>query len=512
MVALFDTAGRVDLELSGFEAIPAGDRFLLLRIGGQWSLAEGVPAPAPRLVLQHGSKRERFDVLPGAEGDYSAEWWAGFAVPLIAAETVNQYWLEAGDEARYPLPAPVQRELLDGQRPQIVVRGGRPYLLVAAGLMAAALVAVNPMLLWYSQEARAYALLVLLCSVSLLYCVRALRRGGNRDLTYWGVASALALATHYFAFFAIVAEAAILVRRRGRDCLRGLWIVALVGALLAPLAIYQMSKAHADWIANFTLGHRLWEAASAFVTGETADIIARPERPELAVVPLVLCIVAFLLLALRGGREDRRAVAVPLVVSAAVLGIPLLLAFAGKDYVLARNLLPALVPLLLVVAIAVTMPAARRLGAVIAAALFAYSLGFGLWASFSPDLQRPDWSAVASKLGGPEAPRATVTWTIGQAPLRDYLRTGAIEVKPSERYDWFVHEVAFVSYGDAPRPPRHALGPGFRETGVEDAGQLTIRRYRRPGPGLVPLRLRRLDATHLNFRSNGVLLDGIGPD
>src|SRR4051812_35216190 len=143
MVALFDTAGRVDLELEGFEAIPAGDRFLLLRIGGRWSLGEGVPAPAPRLVLQHGSKRERFDVLPGTEGDYGSDWWAGFAVPLGAAETVNRYWLEAGDEARYPLPAPIHRELLDGRQPQIVVRGGRPYLLVAAGLMAAALIPLS---------------------------------------------------------------------------------------------------------------------------------------------------------------------------------------------------------------------------------------------------------------------------------------------------------------------------------------------------------------------------------
>src|SRR3954468_22298340 len=143
MVALFDTAGRVDLELDGFEAIPAGDRFLLLRIGGRWSLAEGVPAPAPRLVLQHRSNPERCDVLPGAEDDYSGDWWAGFAVPLTAADSVSRYWIEAGDEARYPLPAPVHRELLDGQAPQIVVRGGRPYLLVAAGLMAAALIPLS---------------------------------------------------------------------------------------------------------------------------------------------------------------------------------------------------------------------------------------------------------------------------------------------------------------------------------------------------------------------------------
>src|SRR3954471_7022702 len=47
----------------------------------------------------------------------------------------------------------------------------------ATGFLAAALVAVNPMLIWYSQEARAYALLTFFCALSLLYCVRALRDG-----------------------------------------------------------------------------------------------------------------------------------------------------------------------------------------------------------------------------------------------------------------------------------------------------------------------------------------------
>jgi mannosyltransferase len=383
-----------------------------------------------------------------------------------------------------------------------------------AGLMAAALVAVNPMMLWYSQEARAYALLVLFGGIALLYCVRAFRDGRERDLTGWGIASALSFATHYFAVFPIAAEALLLIRRRGWASVRGLWIIALTGVLLSPLILHQVSKGHAEWIDNFTLGHRLWETASAFVVGETADVIARPEQPLLAVVPLALCLCAFALLAFRGGREERRAVAVPFWVALVTIGVPVLLAVIpfGKDFVLARNVLPALLPLLLVVAVAVTMPAARRLGAVLAAGLLIYSFGFSVWASFSPDLQRPDWRVVADRLGEPDTPRAIVTWTIGQAPLRDYLETGAIEIKPSERYDWLVREVNFVSYGEAPPPPRHMLGPGFRETGREEAGQLFIRRYELPGPGLMPLRLSRVDEADLNFRSNGVLIDGIGPE
>lgn len=381
-----------------------------------------------------------------------------------------------------------------------------------AGLLGAALVAVNPMLLWYSQEARAYALLVLFCALSLLYCARALRDGGRRDFAWWGVFSALALATHYFAVFPLVVEALLLLRRRGREALPGLGIVALAAALLAPLVLHQMSYGHAEWIGGSSLGHRLWETAAVFVSGETGDIIGRPERPALAVVPLALVLAAFALLALRGTREERRGAGLPLAVAAFTIGVPLLLAIvaAGKDYVLARNLLPALVPLLLVVAIGLSLEKARRLGLAIAAALVAYSFAFCVWASASPDLQRPDWSAVAERLGEPEAPRALVTWTLGEASLRYYLPSSAIQLKPAEGFDWLVHEIDFVSEGPVPPPPQRLLGPGFREVADEATGRLFIRRYRLAGPELAPLRLQALAQAQLGWRSNGVLLDGVG--
>jgi 4-amino-4-deoxy-L-arabinose transferase-like glycosyltransferase len=381
------------------------------------------------------------------------------------------------------------------------------------GLLAAALVAVNPMLLWYSQEARAYAMLALFCALSLLYCLRALRDGEPRNFTLWGVFSALALATHYFAVFPLAAEVVLLLRRRGRETRRGLWIIGLVAALLAPLVIHQMSYGHAEWIGKFSLGHRVWETAATFVTGETGDIIGQPERPGFSFVPLALVLGAFALLAARGTREERRASAAPLAVGVVSVGIPLLLAIVStsKDYVLARNLLPALVPLLLVVAIGLTAERARRAGAAIAAALLVYSLGFCIWANASPNLQRPDWGGVAEHLGEAESPRAMVLWTLGKGPLRYYLADGAIQLRSSEGYDWLVREIDFVSDEQAPPPPRRLLGPGFREFADEDLGRLFIRRYRFAGPGLAPLRLGAVRGAQLGWRTNGVLLDGVGP-
>src|ERR1700742_943958 len=75
------------------------------------------------------------------------------------------------------------------------------------GLILTGLLAFDPMLIWYSQEARSYALLVFFGALSFLFFLRALDSGGRpRELAIWAVPSALALGSHYFAFFAVGIE------------------------------------------------------------------------------------------------------------------------------------------------------------------------------------------------------------------------------------------------------------------------------------------------------------------
>lgn len=100
------------------------------------------------------------------------------------------------------------------------------------------LLALNPFHIWYSQEARMYALLGLLSLVVLVAFWRAL---GSQRASAWGIligASALAYLTHYFSLYLPMVEFAFLLatfRRHHRALAR--WTVAQALAVL-PLATW----------------------------------------------------------------------------------------------------------------------------------------------------------------------------------------------------------------------------------------------------------------------------------
>jgi mannosyltransferase len=113
---------------------------------------------------------------------------------------------------------------------------GRRLFAFRAGVFAATLVAVNPFLIFYSQEARSYSLLVLFSTCALWGFVEAFSRASTRALVAWAVFSALALLTHYFAIFLLIPEAVVLLWRvRDRRVVLACAAWVLVGAALSPL-------------------------------------------------------------------------------------------------------------------------------------------------------------------------------------------------------------------------------------------------------------------------------------
>ena len=91
-------------------------------------------------------------------------------------------------------------------------------------------------------------------------------------------------------------------------------------------------------------------------------MIAEPPRERYALIPVVLIGVALLLVALRGSAGRG---AGPCSAWWSGSGVALLAsgaALAGKDYVVERNLLPALVPLVVAAAVGFAADGARRIG------------------------------------------------------------------------------------------------------------------------------------------------------
>ena len=296
------------------------------------------------------------------------------------------------------------------------------------GLIAAALVAVNPMLIWYSQEARSYAALVFFCAVSLLFFVRALRTEREGDLALWALASALALCSHYFAVFAVAIEAAWLLvaaRRRRRRALAAVAGVGVVGLALVPLIAAQVNPTHIGWIDHSLLSTRFLQTGVSFLAGETGHVIAEPPRERYALAPAILVGAGWLLVAARGTDRERRSALLAAAIGVCVALLALLAALLGKDYVVERNLLPALLPLGVAAAIGLGAERAARLGLALATVLCAYWIAFGVRVTETPNLQRPDFRAIVDELGPPRRPRAIVSWKLAADPVRFYLHDGA---------------------------------------------------------------------------------------
>jgi hypothetical protein len=374
-----------------------------------------------------------------------------------------------------------------------------------AGLIAAALVAVNPMLIWYSQEARSYALLVFFGAASLFFFARALRTREGRDLALWALASALALCSHYFAVFAVGIEALwllVALRSRRRAVLPAVGGVAIVGLALVPLISAQVNPTHIGWIDHSPLSTRLFQTGVSFLVGETGHVIAEPPRERYALLPAILIGVAFVLLAVRGTKREKRGAVVGATIGLGVVALAALAAAIGKDYVVERNLLPALVPLAIAGAIGFATDGARRLGLLLAVVLVAYWSAFDIHVTQTSNLQRPDFREITSGLGSPHGPRAIVTWKLAADPVRFYLHDGSVRAYSGEIP---LREIDVIGKSREGRPVT-GVPSRFHPVGRVRFERLTLSRY-------VSGRTRRVPFYALNkvktgFGSNAVVVDG----
>jgi mannosyltransferase len=373
-------------------------------------------------------------------------------------------------------------------------------------ILAAAFVALNPYLVWYSQEARSYALMVLFVTLAFVFFARSVNRPEPRSLALWAAASALAVASHYFAAFLIGPEAIWLLigKTRRRAAMLAVATVLAVGLTLIPLALSQEDSGRRNGFTQTPLAPRMEESALNFVASEEpAPFAASTEIDALQAVAAIcgalLLLTAVFLISTRSSPDEQSAAMIIGTVSAAAIGVPLLLAIGGIDFINPRNLIGALVPLLLLLAVAFGLRGAGWTGQI---AAWITCLLFGavlLAANVSAQMQRPDWRGAAQALESSPQTRILVVPHNGDDPLSYYL--GAHKPGPGIKRVR-TSEIAVLSTNyDVTAPP------GFKLVHSEGRARIFILwQYEAKHPR--PVLLRRLaDGRVLNERSS-ILVSG----
>jgi mannosyltransferase len=280
---------------------------------------------------------------------------------------------------------------------------GRKLFTRRTGLIVAALAACNPLLIWYSQEARAYEMVVLLAGVSLLAFVYAKDDATPRAVAVWTAASALAVATEYYAAVLIIPEALWLLYRHSRSRAMIVGVGALVVWCLPLLwfAISQHATGHAKWIAPIPIGHRVGEIFPQFLIGFGA-----PGGNVLSRVAEAAALAALVLLGVRLRRGEARsgaALAALILLAGAVLNV--LLIAVGIDNLISRNVIVLWLPAAVLVAAGLAIRGRAAIaGLALAAALCGIGVAAAIGVALDRNYQRPEWRGVVRVLGARPAP------------------------------------------------------------------------------------------------------------
>ncbi|HTZ86742.1 MAG TPA: glycosyltransferase family 39 protein [Solirubrobacteraceae bacterium] len=371
-----------------------------------------------------------------------------------------------------------------------------------AALIGAALVAVSPLFVWYSQEARAYGLFVLFAALCMLCFARLLREPTRAHAAAFAVSGALALLTHYFAVFLLMPMALWLLRERStrRIALGAIAVLAVVGLALLPLISAQGGHG-TQWIGRWALSSRLQAIPQYYLTGYSGSPLGHGVE-LLVALPLIAgaALGCWRLLMLPGpvtlpspmtlsesaaqpslaGRDPRAGAWVAFSIAAFAVLAPIVLAAFGADYLAPRNLVGAMIPL--TVLFAILLGAAEGLiGALLAVACAVALLAVSIDVDLSPRLQRGNWRDLAKLLRAPApgshgAGRVLTTVELGSAPLEYYLSD--LHLRNLSRHDSVrVDEIDETGYpplrAGAATPP----APGFRLSERRNVDGLFVYRF-----------------------------------
>jgi len=368
-----------------------------------------------------------------------------------------------------------------------------------AALIADALVAVNPLFVWYSQEARAYGLFVFFAALAMLCFVGLLREPTRGRAAAFALSGALALLTHYFAAFLLVPMALWLLRERAsrKASLPAIGALALVGLALLPLTLAQGGHG-TQWIGRWALSSRLQAVPQYYLTGYSGGPLGHGVELLVALPLLAGALLGcwkLLTLPARAGSAHEGAWICVSVAAFAVLA-PVVLAAFGADYLAPRNLVGAMIPLSVLIAIllaAIDGP----LGWLLAGASAAVFLVVTIDVDLSPRLQRGNWRDIAQVIARgaaghqlavnrgaavldagvePSGGVAITTVELGAAPLEYYL-SGLHMHNLARHHAVTIGEIDETGYAPLRQEAANPPAPGFRLLERRNVDGLIVYRF-----------------------------------
>lgn len=371
-----------------------------------------------------------------------------------------------------------------------------------AGLILAALFAASPLMLWFGQDARAYAVLIFFGALTVLLFVRALDERTPRAVGLWALACAPVLLTHYFGGILVAVEGLwLLAVGPRRPVLAAGAALAAVQAALVPLLLKQWDNGGTDWVDDAFLIDRLKDIPDRFVVGPR-DVLSDAHL-GLAMIAIVLCgllIAALVARSLRAAperapldRRELRAVGLLTLLGGGTILLPMLIALAGPDVLLWRYLTLAWLPLAGVVAVVFGARRAGLLGLGAGAAAALVLLAMSIMTLTQERLHRENWREASALIGPPSGDRviAVADW-IEKEPIMAYGH----DIVGMPRTGHPVREIVVVgqlhlwntggalSGKPASREPARfdPPPPGFRLTDYWQLERLSVLRFRADTP------------------------------
>lgn len=263
-----------------------------------------------------------------------------------------------------------------------------------AGLIAALLAAISPLVLLYAQQVRAYVWVMLALTIAVAAVLQATRDRSPRWLLVAGVAAICSVMLHYTSLLVLAPLVIWLWRAPGIDVRWRIGFSAAIAipiAALVPLALEQTSLGHQETAATYaslTMVNALRIAGSPF-DGRAAggSMIARELGAVIVVEALALLALAERFRSVRARRLIAACAALP-------LGGVLVASALGQPVALTRYTAVA-VPFILVAIGAVAARLQRPLAALLLAGTLLAS-GIGLIAAEGDAGQNPDTRAAIS--------------------------------------------------------------------------------------------------------------------